>query len=127
LTWLGTHAEGEGHNVRWTPRKRNERGRIATVRLVFHYDDLGQLCRVDRSDDEFVVRDWITSQLMELAEATVADLAEEMIADEDGNRAVALERAKDTISRTLRRMKKAGQVHIRKASRPARWALGDGR
>jgi hypothetical protein len=127
LTWFGTHAEGEGHNVRWTPRKRNERGQIPTVRLAFHYNDVGQLCRVDKSEDEFVVRDWITSQLMELAEATVADLAEEMIANDDGNRAVALERAKDTISRTLRRMKKAGQANIRKASRPARWALGDGR
>jgi hypothetical protein len=128
LTWFGTHAEGDGHNVRWTPRKRNERGRIATVRLEFHYNDLGQLSHVERKDDEFVVRDWITSQLMELGEATVPDLAEEMIADDDdGNRAVVLERAKDTISRTLRRMRKAGQVHKMKGSRPARWALGDGR
>jgi hypothetical protein len=125
--WHGSTAAGDGHRVRWRPRKKNERGHIATVQLVFLYGEDNRPRKVEKLEDELVVRDWITSQLMDLAEATVADLAEEMIIDDDGNRALALERAKDTISRTLRRMKKAGQVHIRKASRPARWALGDGR
>jgi hypothetical protein len=31
LTWLGTKAEGDGHRIRWRPRKRNERGHILGV------------------------------------------------------------------------------------------------
>jgi hypothetical protein len=124
LTWLGTRAEGDDHRVRWTPRKRNERGHIRSVLLSFHYDETDQLCGVRREDDEQVTRDWLTTALME-GPRTVEDLAEDMV-DMDGSgqpHATALGRAKDRIRQTLGRMRSAGQVH-KVGGRGTPWALG---
>ena len=48
MTWIGTRGEGDGHHVRWRPRKRNERGYIAGVLLTFEYGDDGRPCAVTR-------------------------------------------------------------------------------
>ena len=122
LTWHGARAEGDGHRVRWTPRKRNERGAIAGILLAFDYDEKGQLCRVTPEDDERASRMWVTDILAQ-GPRTVEELAEELADGEDGNHAQNTARAKDRIRQTLGRMRRAGLVHKAKG-RGTPWALG---
>jgi hypothetical protein len=122
LTWLGTTAEGEGHRVRWRPRKRNERGHIPAFLLTFDYNDMGQLCGVTREDDEHATRAWLTDALSN-GERTVEDLAEEFAETIEGNSTAAIASAKERIRKTLGRMRKAGHVH-KTGGRGAPWALG---
>ena len=122
LTWLGTPAQGDGHRVRWRPRKRNERGKIAAVQLAFTYGDDGRPVDVERLDDERSTRDWIVSQLMN-GPATVEDLAESMAAEGDDYGDAVVSRCKDQIRMTLNRMRKSGHVH-KGRGRGAPWALG---
>jgi hypothetical protein len=120
LTWLGTQAEGDGHRVRWTPKKRNERGHIASVLLTFHYAEDGRLCGVTREDDETTTRRWIEDALAD-GPRTVEDLADELAELEDGPTAAA--RAKDRLRQALGRLRRAGRVH-KTGKRGAPWALG---
>lgn len=123
LTWLGTRAEGEGHRVRWTPRKRNERGHIAPFLLVFEYDERGRLCGVTREDDEQTTRSWIMAALA-AGPRTVDDMADEMADADDGPHTQAVARAKDRLRQTLGRMRRAGLVHRAGKKRGSPWALG---
>ena len=119
LTWLGTDAGGEGHRVRWLPKKRNERGHIAAILLGFQYDEAGKLCGVTREDDERATRLWLIDRLAS-GPQTVEELAEEMAEVGD---AAGVARAKDRLRQTLGRMKRAHQVH-KTGGRGAPWALG---
>ena len=109
LTWNGTTAEGDGHRVRWRPRKRNERGHIAGVLLTFEYGLDGRLENVTRADDEESSRDWLLAALVG-GPRSVADLAEDLVAELDTPAPGELERAKERISRQLRRMAHQGWV-----------------
>jgi hypothetical protein len=122
LTWHGIHAEGEGHRVRWTPRKRNERGHIPAVLLSFSYDPEDRLCAVRREDDETTTRAWVTDALMG-GPRTVDDLAEELADLDDGPHAEAVLRAKELVRKTLGRMRHSHLVH-KTGGRGAPWALG---
>jgi hypothetical protein len=123
LTWLGTRAEGDGHRVRWQARKKNERGAIPGILLTFRYDELGRLCGAVREDDERATRAWIADILTE-GPQTVEELAELMAeSGDDGATEAAEARAKETIRRTLGRMRKAGLAH-KTGGRGAPWALG---
>jgi hypothetical protein len=110
FTWIGTHAEGDGHRVRWRPRKRNERGHVAGVLLTFEYGEDGRLSGVSREDDEESTREWLMAALTsgsrgvaELAEE-LADMGEDQVT-EDGMR-----RLKERLGRALRRMERDGAV-----------------
>lgn len=110
LTWVGTHAEGDGHRVRWRPRKRNERGHIPGALLIFDYSEAGVLVGVTREDDEESTRDWLMAALTAGARG-VADLAEELA--EEGDEHVTedgLRRIKERLGRALRRMERDGAV-----------------
>jgi hypothetical protein len=125
LTWLGTKAAGEGHRVRWQTRKKNERGHVPSILLTFHYDDGQRLCSVTREDDEQATRTWLMDTLAQ-GPQSVEDLAELMVdSDDEGPIEAAMARAKETIRRTLGRMRKAGLAH-KAAGRGSPWALGDG-
>lgn len=126
LTLLATRAEGDGHRVRLIPRKRNQRGRIAACLLTFAYDDASQLCGVTRQDDDRATRDRLL-ELLANGPQTVEDLAEAMIADDDGPYQAALDAAKETVRKALNRMRRDGRVHRQGQRRPFLWALGDGR
>jgi hypothetical protein len=124
LTWLGTAAEGEGHRVRWRPRKRNERGHIPGVLLTFAYGEDGRLCGVEREDDEQTTRDAILAALVH-GPRSVADLAEEIVDELEDPGAGALDRAKESLGRALRRMARDGWVERLGApgSHNVRWGL----
>jgi hypothetical protein len=123
--WHGSQAAGDGHRVRWRPRKKNERGRIAPVQLVFQYGEDNRPCRVDREDDENATRDWVTTQLM-TGPATVEDLAEAMAAEGEDYSRAEVERYKNVIRGQLHRMKRTELVHRTGQHRGAPWALGKG-
>jgi hypothetical protein len=125
LTWSGTRGESDRHQVRWRPRKRNERGAIPGVLLSFAYAPDGRLTEVLREDDDESTRDWLLRVLI-AGGRTVAELAEELAEDadetvtEDG-----LRRIKERLSRSLRRMARDGEV-AREGGRggaKVRWAL----
>jgi hypothetical protein len=124
LTWLGTRAEGDGHRVRWQPRKRNERGHIPAFILAFEYDMQGRLCGVTKEDDEQATRAWLTDA-MTAGPRTVDELADELAELEDGPHTAAAARAKDRIRQALGRMRRAGLAH-KTGGRGAPWALGAG-
>lgn len=109
LTWLGTKAEGEGHRIRWRPRKRNERGHISGVLLTIAYGDDGRPCSVTREDDEETTRDWILAALVH-GPRSVADLTEELLEALDSATAADTERIKDRLGQALRRMRHDGWV-----------------
>lgn len=123
LTWLGTKAEGEGHRVRWRPRKRNERGHIAGVLLTISYGEDGRPCAVTREDDEESTRDWILGALAHGPRA-VADLADDLVGELDDPAAGDLDRAKERLNKALRRMAREGWVSKEGTTgRGVRWSL----
>jgi hypothetical protein len=123
LTWLGTKAEGDGHRVRWRPKKRNERGHIPGILLTITYGDDGRPCAVTREDDEESTRDWILGALVH-GPRSVADMAEDMLDETDQVTAGELDRIKERLGRALRRMAREGWVErLGGAGRGARWAL----
>lgn len=124
LTWIGTKAEGEGHRVRWRPRKRNERGHVPGVLFTFQYGDDGRLCAVGREDDDESTRDWILGALVS-GPRTVGELAEDMLDETDNAPAGELDRIKDRMRRSLHRMARDGWIERlgQRGSRNARWGL----
>lgn len=124
LTWLGTKAEGEGHRVRWRPKKRNERGHIAGILLTVAYGDDGRPCGVERIDDEEGTRDWILAALVH-GPRGVSDLADELAGEFEDPPAGEIDRIKERIGRTLRRMAREGWVERLGGAggRNVRWAL----
>jgi len=123
LTWLGTTAEGDGHRIRWRPRKRNERGHIRGVLLTVDYGDDGRPCAVTRADDDESTRDWLLASLVH-GPRGVADLADEMLADLDSPGLGELDRIKDRLGRALQRMRHEGWVEkLGQGSRGATWSL----
>jgi hypothetical protein len=122
LTHLGTRAEGDGHRVRWAPRKKNERGHIPALLLAFEYDARGILCGVRQEDDEATTRSWIVDALS-VGPRSVEELADELAETDDGPHAAAVARAKDRLRQTLGRMRRAGLVH-KSDKRGGPWALG---
>ena len=124
LTWLGTAAEGDGHVVRWRPRKRNERGYIAPVRLAFEYADGKRLSGVVRSDDDYSTKAWLLGALA-VGPRSVSALADELIDTfpPEGPIAKALDAAKERLGRALRRLRLDGLV-VRSGSGPkVTWGL----
>jgi hypothetical protein len=122
LTWLGTVAEGEGHRVRWRPRKRNERGAIPGVLLHFQYADGRTLTGVERFDDELDTRAWITGALAR-HERTVEELAEQLVETFDEVNAAVLERTKSRLRQALNRMKRDLLVTKSNDKRNSPWRL----
>ena len=100
LTWLATPAEGDGHRVRWRPRKRNERGAIDAVLLHFHYADGKTLSSVDRADDDLNTRTWILAALAK-SERTVEDLADELAEELDDPTPAVIDRTKSRLRQAL--------------------------
>jgi len=125
LTWLGTKAEGEGHRIRWRPRKRNERGHIPGVLLTVTYGEDGRPCAVTREDDEESTRDWILAALVH-GPRSVADLAEELAEELDEAATGDLDRIKERLNKALRRMAREGWVSKEGTTgRAVRWSLRD--
>jgi hypothetical protein len=109
--------------VRWRPRKRNERGHIPGVLLTFKYGPDGRLAAVTRADDDASSRDWILANLVGSARG-VADMAEELLAELDTPPAGELERIKERLGRTLRRMAREGWVEkIGTSGSRVQWTL----
>jgi hypothetical protein len=122
LTWLGTPAEGEGHRVRWRPRKRNERGAIPAVLLHFLYADAKTLSAVERSDDELDTRRWLLTALAR-GERTVEELAEELAETFEDDSAAIIDRTKARLRQALGRMKKELVVVKATNKRNSPWRL----
>ncbi len=121
LTWLGTPVETAGHVVRWRPRKRNERGKIAAVRLTFSYADGKTLSGVTREDDDETTAEWILDALAR-EPRTVEAMAEELceMAESEHTEA-ALVRAKARLRQALGRLKLQGRVEHEPGKRGAPW------
>jgi hypothetical protein len=109
MTWLGTRAEGEAHAVRWRPKKRNERGHIPGILLTFEYGADNRPVSVTRADDEECTRDWLLVALVH-GPRSVADLAEELLAETDDTGEAATDRIKERLNKALRRMARDGWV-----------------
>jgi hypothetical protein len=110
LTWLGTRCHGDGHTIRWRPRKRNERGHIGGVLLSIAYGDDGRPCTVTRADDEQSTRELLFLLLKDGARS-VADLADELLSESDEPATADLrDRTKERLGRTLRRLAREGLV-----------------
>ena len=109
LTWLGTTAEGDGHRIRWRPRKRNERGHIPGVLLTVAYGTDGRPCAVVRADDDESTRDWLLGALVS-GPRSMGDLADEMLAELDNPDAGEPDRIRSRLGRMLRRMAGEGWV-----------------
>jgi hypothetical protein len=124
LTWLGTTGERDGHQIRWRPRKRNERGHIPGVLLTISYGEDGRPCEVVREDDEESSREWLLAALVR-GERTVAQLAEELLdASAEPPSADTVRRTEERLGRTLRRLAREGLVgKAGKDGRAVRWAL----
>jgi hypothetical protein len=123
LTWSGTAAEGDRHRVRWRPKKRNERGHIPGVLLTFEYGPDQRLAAVTRDDDDESSRDWILAYLV-AGPRTVAEMAEEMIADVDDPSPGELDRIKERLRRVVRRMAGEGWVDkLGTTGAKVQWAL----
>ena len=125
LTWLGTKAEGDGHRIRWRPRKRNERGHIPGVLLSVDYGDDGRPCGVTRADDEESTRDWLLAALIH-GPRGVADMTEDVLAELEAAPAGEVDRVKERLSRALRRMLREGWVEkIGSRGRGVQWQSAD--
>lgn len=125
MTWLGTRGEGEGHRVRWRPRKRNERGHVPGVLITFEYGEDGRPAGVSREDDEEQTRERLLFMLRGEPRA-VADMADEWLEEaEEHVTAEQRDRTKERLGRALRRMAKDGSV-VRDGpagGRNVRWRL----
>jgi hypothetical protein len=108
LTWGGTRAESTGHQVRWRPKKRNERGHIPGVLLTFDYGADGRLCNVIEEDDEESTREWILGALVggprTVAEMTdiEAEQSDDLLTDD------AMRRNKARLAKAVGRMVELG-------------------
>ncbi len=123
LTWLGTKAEGDGHRIRWRPRKRNERGHIPGILLSVAYGDDGRPRGYERVDDEESTRDWLLASLVH-GPRGIADLAEDMLAETDSPATGEVDRIKERLGRALQRMRHEGWVDkLGKPGRGSQWAL----
>lgn len=124
LTWLGTSGERDGHQVRWRPRKRNERGHISGVLLTILYGSDGRPCEVIREDDEESTREWLLAALIR-APRTIVELADEMLEQADeAPSAETVRRTEERLGRTMRRLAHDGFVaKVGKEGRSVRWAL----
>lgn len=109
LTWLGTKAEGDGHRIRWRPKKRNERGHIPGVLLSVSYGGDGRPCSITREDDEESTRDWLLAALVS-GPRRVAGMAEDMLAEIDNAPPGEIDRIKDRLGQALYRMRVQGWV-----------------
>lgn len=110
LTWTGTKAEGDGHRVRWRPRKRNERGYVPGILLSIEYGEDGRPCSVTREDDEESTREWLLLALR-TGPRSVSDMAEELLeAEEEPPTIDRLDRAKQRLRQQLLRMARDGSV-----------------
>jgi hypothetical protein len=127
LTWIGARAEGEGHRVRWRPRKRNERGHVPGVLLSFAYDETGRLCGVTREDDEESTRDRLLAALIS-APRSAGDLADELLEDdEDPPGPDRRERTVERVKKALARMAREGWVTREGRSPHIVWRLAEKR
>lgn len=125
MTWIGTKAEGDGHRIRWRPRKRNERGHLAGILLVVEYGLDGRPCRVTREDDDESTREWLLAALVR-GPRSVSDMADELAEDaEDHVGDDARGRMRERLSKTLRRMANDGYVTREgpATGRGVRWSL----
>jgi 5S rRNA maturation endonuclease (ribonuclease M5) len=124
MTWLGALAEGDGHRIRWRPRKRNERGHVRGFLLAVDYGPDGRPSGVDRADDDETTRDWLLAALIG-GPRSLASLAEESVDDMDLPAAGELDRTRERLGRTLRRMARDGWVERlgQRGSRDVRWRL----
>ena len=123
LTWLGTKAEGDGHRVRWRPKKRNERGHLSGILLTITYGEDGRPCGIERDDDEESTRDWILASLVH-GPRSVAELADEQLDETDNAPAGEAERIRERLRRALSRMAREGWVErLGKSGPGVRWAL----
>lgn len=123
LTWLGTKAEGDGHRIRWRPKKRNERGHIPGVLLTVDYGDDGRPCGITRANDEESTRDWLLAALVGGPRST-SDMAEDMLAETENPPTGEVDRIKERIGRALQRMRHEGWVErIGKGGRGTQWQL----
>ena len=119
LLWQGTRAGGEGHRVRWSPRKRNERGHVPGVLLTIDYGPDGRPARVVREDDELTTREWLLDMLE--APMKLVDMAEAYV-EQDADREQAyttteMETLKGRLRQALNRMKRDGLVLSNTATR----------
>jgi hypothetical protein len=123
MTWIGTKGEGEGHRVRWRPRKRNERGHVPGILLTFSYDDQDRLMGVVREDDDESTREWLLRALVGEPRA-VSELADELLEDEDQDVTDDQQkRVKARLGRSLNRLKRDGAVVRVGTTKDARWRL----
>ena len=124
LTWLGTKAEGDGHRVRWRPKKRNERGHIPGILLTIGYGDDGRPASAERADDDEGTRDWLLGALVS-GPRSVSEMADEMADELDDPPAGELERVRERLGRMLRRMARDGWVERLGGAggRNVRWSL----
>lgn len=125
LTWIGARAEGEGHRVRWRPRKRNERGHVPGLLLSFEYDADGRLCGVTREDDEESTRDRLLAALVG-GPRSAGDLADDLLEDDDEPPTPdRRERTLERLKKALQRMKKDGWVVKDGTTRNVVWRLAE--
>ena len=110
LTWVGTPAEGDGHRVRWRPRKRNERGYIPGFVLSVAYGADGRPSEVRRDDDEESTREWLVTALGSGAPRSVADMADELIETSERLDEHDAARVRERLSKSLQRMKRDNLV-----------------
>lgn len=123
LTWVGSLAEGDGHRIRWRPRKRNERGHIPGILLTINYAEDGRPCAIDRADDEESTRDRILA-MVALGPRSAGDMAEELVDELESPSPGELERVKERLGKALRRMAREGWIErLGKPGRGATWAL----
>lgn len=124
MTWLGTKAEGDGHRIRWRPKKKNERGHVPGILLVVQYGADGRPCAIQREDDEASTREWLMYAL-KTGPRGVTDMAEEMADEmEDHVTADGKERIKERLNKALRRMSGDGSVEkLGKSGRSVKWQL----
>lgn len=122
LTWIGTRAEGDGHRIRWRPRKRNERGQIAGILLTIEYGNDGRPCRYQVHDDEQTTRDWLLATLVN-GPRSVTELLDERLEAEDEVTEDRLKATRNRFRGALLRMKRDGLVEPIGKGPSTRWRL----
>jgi hypothetical protein len=109
FTWFGVSGEGDGHRIRWRPRKRNERGVIPGVLLEVQYALDGRPNLVIRSDDDSSTSEWLLEALHTGARS-LASLAEDLVDETPDAKPGELDRVKERIRKALYRMTKDALV-----------------